>query len=50
MALSHRVRGMHSGDLFLAEKHPDDKHGEELKHADKNPGTQHPKYDGESEA
>ncbi len=32
LAFSHRIRGLHSNDIFLAEKskHPDDKHAEEL--------------------
>lgn len=31
-AFSHRIRELHSSDIFLAEKakHPDDKHAEEL--------------------
>ncbi|BDA50580.1 hypothetical protein COCOBI_16-2560 [Coccomyxa sp. Obi] len=35
--LGYSVRGLHSDDLFLGEKHPDDEHADRIKKMDKNP-------------
>lgn len=44
--LGYSVRGLHSDDLFLGEKHPakhpDDEHADRIRNMDKNPGRHLP--------